>query len=232
MVAALPTPVRPLTGGRAWTWRWREPAPSHPWYWCRIYHRSEHALDGAAHRSFGPLHRLDHHIPAPSGIAQNCPDNRSVLYVAGNLTTAFGEVFGDLRDAAVCPNYRVALVKPTSPIRVLDLRGEGAAMRIGALPSLATGDYPRPRTQEWARAIYEDQPVARRRVRGVYYHAAHSNGRALALWNTDVDVEVVRATVGQVQDFALAATSMWPRVVGAAVSLGMRTGLTPHCPRC
>lgn len=39
-------------------------------------------------------------------------------------------------------------------------------MGIGALPSLATGDYPRGRTQQWARAIYEDQPVAGRAARG------------------------------------------------------------------
>ncbi|MDV7352006.1 RES domain-containing protein [Rhodococcus oxybenzonivorans] len=87
---------------------------------------------------------------------------------------------------------------------VLDLRGQGAAMRIGALPSLATGDYPRPRTQVWARAIYEDQPVARQRIHGVYYDAAHSNGHALALWNTDFRIEVVRSARGEVQDFALA----------------------------
>ncbi|MCF3939535.1 RES domain-containing protein [Gordonia tangerina] len=193
---------------------------------------SGHTSDGAAHRTFGPLYRLDHHIPTTSGAARNCPDDRSILYVAGTLATAFGEVFGDLRAAAVCPNHRVALVKPTSSITVLDLRGEGAAMRIGALPSLATGDYPRVRTQEWARAIFEDQPVARREVRGVYYHAAHSNGRALALWNTDDHVEVVSAADGRAQDFALNSASMWPRVVEAAVSLGMQVDLVERCPRC
>lgn len=105
-------------------------------------------------------------------------------------------------------------------------------MRIGALPSLATGDYSRVRTQEWARAIFEDQPVARREVRGVYYHAAHSNGRALALWNTDDHVEVVSAADGRAQDFALNSASMWPRVVEAAVSLGMQVDLVERCPRC
>lgn len=232
MVTALRAPYRPIAGGRAWTWRWRDPTPAHPWYWCRIYHVSDHTPDGAAHRSFGPLHRLDHHLPASSGAAQHSPDDRSILYVAGTLATAFGEVFGDVRAAAVCPNHRVALVKPMSPISVLDLRGEGAAMRIGALPTLATGDYPRSRTQEWARAIYEDQPVARREVRGIYYHAAHSNGRALALWNTADDLEVVAAADGRSQDFALNTAGMWPRVVDAAVSLGMRVDLVEQCSRC
>jgi hypothetical protein len=155
-----------------------------------------------------------------------------VLYVAGNLATGFGEVFGDHRAAAVCANYRIALVRPTSPIDVLDLRGQGAAMRIGALPSLATGEHPRRRTQEWARAIFEDQPVARRTVHGVYYDAAHSNGPALALWNTEHRVELVTSSSGAMQDFALTDPRMWPRVVDAAVSLGMRADLVVRCPRC
>lgn len=160
------------------------------------------------------------------------PDGRAVLYVAGNLPTALGEVFGDYPEAAVCPNHRVALVRPADPVRVLDLRGQGAAMRIGALPSLASGDYPRARTHEWARAIYEDQPVARATVRGVYYGAAHANGPALALWDTDGDVEMVRNDRGQVQDIALADPRMWPRVVTAASGLGLRADLVARCPSC
>nr|WP_238586199.1 RES domain-containing protein [Rhodococcus rhodochrous] len=232
VVAPLPAPTRPLHGGRAWVWRCREPSPGHPWRWCRIYHPSPHTPNGTTHRRFGPLHRLDPHLPTPDGAPRTCPDGRSVPYVAGNLATALGEVFGDFPAAAVCPRYRVALLRPTAPVTVLDLRGQGAAMRIGALPSLATGDYPRPRTQQWARTIYEDQPVARRRIHGVYYDAAHSNGPALALWNTEDRIEVPADSRGAVQDFALAEPRMWPRVVDAAVSLGMRADLVAHCPTC
>jgi hypothetical protein len=232
VVAPLPAPTRPLKGGRAWTWQWREPSKRSPWGWCRIYHRSTHTPDGVAHRTYGPLHRLDHHIPDRDGRPQESRDGRSVLYVAGNLPTALGEVFGDYPEAAVCPNYRIALVRPAAPIRVLDLRGQGAAMRIGALPSLATGDYPRASTQEWARAIYEDQPVARKTVRGAYYGAAHTNGPAVALWDTDGDVEVLKSGRGQGQDIALADPRMWPRVVTAAVGLRMRADLVSRCPAC
>ncbi|MDV7090324.1 RES family NAD+ phosphorylase [Rhodococcus opacus] len=232
MVAALAAPTRPLHGGQGWMWRWRDPSAGHPWRWCRIYHPSPHTPDGITHRTFGPLHRLDPHLPGPGGAPRECPEGRSVLYVAGNVATAVGEVFGDYPAAAVCPRYRVALLRPTAPVAVLDLRGQGAAMRIGALPSLATGDYPRPRTQAWARAIYEDQPVARQRIRGVYYNAAHSNGPALALWNTESRIEVVLSARGEVQDFALADPRMWPRIVDAAVSMGMRADLVPDCHIC
>ena len=232
MVAPLSGPTRPLKGGRAWTWQWREPSARRPWSWCRIYHRSKHTPDGITHRSYGPLHRLDHHVPSEAGKPRHSTDDRSVLYVAGNLTTAVGEVFGDYPGASVCPNYRVALVRPIEPVHILDLRGQGAAMRIGALPSLATGDYPRRRTQEWARAIYEDQPVARKTVRGVYYSAAHSAGPAIALWDTDDAVEVLHDSGGHVQDLALAEPRIWPRVVTTAASLGMPADLVARCPSC
>lgn len=204
----------------------------HPWAWCRIYHRSTHTPDGITHRTYGPLHRLDPHVPATNGQPRQSPEGRSVLYVAGNLTTAIGEVFGDFPEAALCPSYRVVLVRPTGPLEVLDLRGQGAAMRLGALPSLATGAYPRPRTQEWARATYEDQPVASNTIHGVYYDAAHSNGPALALWNTESSVEVVHSSSRTAQDVALTEPPMWPRVITAAVSLGIRASLVARCPHC
>jgi hypothetical protein len=147
------------------------------------------------------------------------------------LATALGEVFGDVGEAAIRPRFRVALVRPRTEIVVLDLRSEGAAMRVGALPSLATGAYARVRTQTWARAIYEDQP-ARRTVRGIYYHAAHGNGRALTLWNTDAEVLYVEARASQKQDFALADERMWPRVVVAAAGIGMTASRVDSCPLC
>jgi len=141
-----------------------------------------------------------------------CPDGRSILYVAKNLTTAIGEVFGDYSEAQVCPQFRVAIVRPRAPVAVLDLRGQGAAMRVGALPSLATG-------------------VRGRRVNGIYYNAAHSNGPALALWNTDDDVEVVTHK-GLSQDFALADTVMWPRIAVKSAELGLRASLVTRCTKC
>lgn len=93
-------------------------------------------------------------------------------------------------------------------------------MRIGALPSLATGAYDRRIAQEWARTIYEDQPAVEH-VSGLRYNAAHTNGVALALWDTDDAVETVRADSGQLQDFALADPRIWSRVVTACDQLAM-----------
>jgi RES domain len=232
VVVALPRPARPLTGGTAWTWRWRAPTRRRPWAWCRIYHAGPHSPTALTHRRNGPRNRLDPHTLSPDGDPWDCPDGRSVLYVAGNLTTAVGEVYGDIRAAEVCPHARVALLRPRVPVAVLDLRAQGAAMRIGALPSLATGAYPRARTQEWARAIHEDQPVPGTTVRGVYYDAAHTNGPALALWNTEGDVELLSDSRGREQDYALSDPRVWPRVVTAAVRIGMRADVVGACPQC
>lgn len=154
-----------------------------------------------------------------------------MLYVAGDVSTAVGEVFGDYPEAQICPNQRIAIVRPTDPIPVLDLKGKGAAMRIGALPSLLTAPYPRPVTQEWARAIYEDQPVRGTHVWGVYYETAHTAGRSLALWDTSDRIEVVPAYAGQ-QDFALVDDHVWPRIQQAVVSQGGWTSRVARCNRC
>ena len=107
-------------------------------------------------------------------------------------------------------------------------------MKIRALPSLATGAYKYERTQAWARAIFEDQPVLGRRINGVLYTAAHSGGRSLALWNTDGVVEVVKSDNGDLQDFALLDPAMWTRALTAADDIEVtlsRIG-SDDCPDC
>ncbi|MFE7804494.1 hypothetical protein ACFU51_07495 [Streptomyces sp. NPDC057430] len=140
----------------------------------------------------------------------NCPEGRSILYVGKNLTASAGEVFGEAGHALICPLLRVAILKPRTPIPVLDVCCEGCAMSIGALPSIAVGSYERRKTWEWAKAIYEDQPVPDQKVFGIYYTAAYSGGRSLALWDRQGQVEVASDELGALQDFALAdAPILW-----------------------
>jgi RES domain len=104
-----------------------------------------------------------------------------VLYVGVDLATSLCEVFGQTRGALLCPRWRVARLQPTASRVVFDLCSPGAAMAIGALPALADAQLPRTLTQEWARAIYEDQP-AQRRVTGIRYRSAYNGDYSLALW--------------------------------------------------
>ncbi|MFE4500004.1 RES family NAD+ phosphorylase [Rhodococcus sp. NPDC056743] len=186
-------------GGVLWQWIPPGSGSGEPWQWCRIYHRGAHAPDGATFRSFGPLSRFDHHTPNPAALD---PDGRSVLYVADNLATAASEVFGEAGVAQVCPNYRVSILEPTVTLTMLDLVGPGSAMTINALPALAQGAVPRESTQEWARAIFEDQPAGDS-VSGIHYRTAYGDGEALALWDCGSSVRMRRDGGGKILDHAL-----------------------------
>ncbi len=85
---------------------------------------------------------------------------------------------------------------------MFDLARSGAAMTIGALPALADGKEARALTQEWARAIHEDQPAGPQPT-GIRYRSGYNHGFSLALWDCDQDIEILQGTGGQLQDFAL-----------------------------
>lgn len=233
MVRDLPDPNRPLTNGTAWTWQWTEPTAQHPWGWCRIYHVSEHTPEAITHRDYGPLFRFDPHEPTPEGEPTVSTPRRSVLYVADTLTTAIGETFGDLYPtASICSGYRIALLRPTTPLTLVDLVAPGAAMRLGALPALASAPGPREPTQRWARAIYEDNPLPGDRASsGIRYRTANADGQALALWDTEDQVTIVRDNQDRPQDFNL-VQDMWAHVLAAASRLGMHAESVPSCGRC
>lgn len=228
---ALGPPQRPLVGGTLWQWAPPVAAASTPWRWCRIYHRNnDHTPDGASFRAYGPLHRFDHHIPNPPAID---PEGRAVLYVADNLATAASEVFGEAGVAQLCPNYRVSIVEPTRPLVLLDLAGPGAAMAIGALPSLAQGAEPRHRTQEWARAIYEDRPAGGS-VRGIHYRTAYGDGDSLALWDCSEYIKIRRGEDGQLHDLRLQHPPLMRRlqVEMRKRRISVRTIAAADCASC
>jgi hypothetical protein len=87
-------------------------------------------------------------------------------------------------------------------LTLFDLNEPGAAMAIGALPALSDGPYARDLTQEWARAIYEDNPTGFH-VDGIRYRSAYNGGVALALWDSANDVTVVNDNLSVAQDFDL-----------------------------
>lgn len=200
MVRGLDPPPDPLPrAGATVTWK-RPPAraaggrsPSR-WAWCRVYHQGSHNPNGHSPRTFGPLARFDTHLPDAAGRPQVDPHRRSVLYVGADLATSMCEVFGELSEALVCPRWRVAVLEPVSAagLRLFDLCKPGAALAIGALPALADAALPRALTQQWARAIYNQQPTAPRTpVTGVQYSSAYNGGRSLALWDCAGSVATV-----------------------------------------
>jgi hypothetical protein len=209
---------------------WRTPTASSPWSWCRIYHRGPHCPQADASRHFGPLHRFDPHTPRASG--PSLDTKRSVLYVGADLATSACEVFGEVGEALLCQSWKVALLRPTGPLTLFDLTAPGAAMAIGALPSLADGPHARTLTQKWARAIYEDDPLGRH-VNGVRYRSAYNGGISIALWDADDSVSIVTSRDG-LQDVTLTSPGMYERFVAelAARRITVSTIAAEDCPTC
>jgi hypothetical protein len=147
MVRALqpPAPSPPLPAAH-FRWSWQPPRTAR-WQWCRVYHRGPHTSDGATFRSYGPLSRLDHHHPA--GHPRTDESGREILYAGEDLATSACEVFGEAGVAAICPNCRVSIVAPTRTVSLFDLTAPGAALTIGALPSLTVGNETRELAQQW-----------------------------------------------------------------------------------
>jgi hypothetical protein len=199
MVRQLDPPQRPLPKARS-RWTWTSRPDSARWRWCRVYHQSSHAPDGVTFRRYGPLYRLDHHQEAV--LPKIDESGRRILYVGEDLATSASEVFGEAGVAAICPRYRVSIVAPIRPLALFDLARRGAALAIGALPALADGSEARSLTQQWARAIFEDQPAGPD-VCGVRYRTAYNFGYSLALWDCDDNVAIVGDTAGRIQDLPL-----------------------------
>lgn len=185
MVEALQPPLRPLQGGNGWSWYPVDDFEAEDDHrqsrWVRVYHQGGHTPTPLTRRVRGPWARFDPHTVAdPDTGPRECPERRAVIYLAKTLGTALAEVFGMVKEAEICPNYRVAALAVTARCQVQDLTGEGC-MALDAVTALSQADGPRPLTQEWARAIYEDEPAGRP-IDGVIYHGAHDHGLCLALF--------------------------------------------------
>ena len=60
-------------------------------------------------------------------------------------------MFGESEEAAICPAYRVALIRPVGRLRFFDIAAQGSEIAIGGLPGLGNAPLPRPPTAEWAK---------------------------------------------------------------------------------
>lgn len=142
-----------------------------------------------------------------------------MLYLGSDLATSGCEVFGEAGEARLCPSWRVALLRPARPTKLFDLTAEGAAMAIGALPTLATGNLPRAGTQAWARSIHEDNPTGTP-VAGIRYtSSAYNGGAALALWERAAPLRLV-----------VGSTVNYPKPLPAGSSLSSETAAASAAP--
>ena len=161
-----------------------------------------------------------------------------MLYVGVNLVTSMCEVFGEAREALICPRWRVAILQPAdlAGIDVFDLTTPGSAMAIGALPALADGALPRALTQQWARAVYEQQPTyPPTRAAGIRYRSAYNGDLALAIWDTAGQAAITTVTTaGVAEDLPLNDARIQLRVQTQLLNrrIGMRVIDSSACLLC
>jgi hypothetical protein len=132
--------------------------------WYRI-HRTSHA---PLHFGKAVINRFD----APAG-------EFGVLYLGRDVFCAFIETFGHATGIRIVDRRELAeralsRVDVRTPLRLLDLRGNGLA-RIGADAELTSGaDYPL--AQRWSKAIHDHQNAPD----GILYRARHDPARVCA----------------------------------------------------
>jgi hypothetical protein len=199
----LPTP---LPRGLTVSWHPRHAA------WLRIYHKDFFTPDALHRRRYGPLHRFDHHTP-PAASPANCPEGRTVIYLAADLPTAVAEVF-DLPDFGVCPMWRLAYVQTVGATTVQDVFGNGAK-QLGTDQALGSGNVTRAFSQRAARHIYTEHPT----IQGIHYAGSNQAGKCLALWERAPALKVVQAD-GGADESALHDAGTWPEIRGACVDIG------------
>jgi len=149
------------------------------------------------------------------------------VYLARELGTALSEVYGDVPSRIdICRNARAAVMAPLDATVLADLRSTGL-MAIGAYPALASSSVARRRSQEWARAIYDDRPE----VMGIAYRGAHDNGDCLVLWDRAPALTLVTRGA-RTLDLALHDAVLWPTVVARLAERGRLARIVKECPRC
>lgn len=143
----------------------------------RIYAPEPYKTKATTFREIGPVNRFDHQRAGPGG-ARRRDRGRGILYASRTMTCSVGEYFGDEGVVTLAGN-KVARLKVTSDLRVLDLRGT-AATGVGTTQAVGAGEGKRSVTQAWARYLYDHPGLAA--VHGLLYTSSHTGLDALALW--------------------------------------------------
>ncbi len=195
----LPSARMCLRAGQTWKWGPRNEA------WVRIYHRDFLTPSALHRRTHGPLWRFDHHTP-PMDSPAVCPDGRAATYLARKIGTAAAEVFAGKDPFPVCPNWRLAWIRPTVSLEVQDMFGL-AAMALSEDYAVGTSHASLDVTQELARRVYDEHED----LCGIRYESWRDGEECLVLWERAPELEVVRDGDG-VCELPLVDPRIWTEV--------------------
>jgi hypothetical protein len=140
----------------------------------RIFNPNKYGTQALTFRSYGPIHRFDHH----RGTKPQSDPQRGIYYAALTLSGCLVEYFGDSGIIEIEEEH-VCLVEINRALTLLDLRGAGA-MKAGSVAALAkTAD--RLLSQQWSCYFYEQENLYSK-IDGLIYFNAHNDEEAIALY--------------------------------------------------
>lgn len=129
-----------------------------------------------AFRSFGSLHRFDHHRTDGDGRPQDDPE-RGVLHAAETLVCCLGERFDDEGQIEL-GGSRVGQLRLVEELALIDLRGT-AATAVGTITAIGmVGE--RAQTQAWSRWLYEHRDLSA--AHGLVYSSAQTGHDGHVIW--------------------------------------------------
>jgi RES domain len=152
----------------------------------RIFDPSSYNTTALTFRSFGPLHRFDHHrgklsIDSYEPFDENepCEDSeRSIYYTAPTFSSCLVECFGD-QGIVEFDQHQLAVPTLLDSLKLLDIR-KNAAMRAGANAALSKNER-RALSQSWSRYFYEQKTIYPE-IQGIFYYNAHNDEESIALY--------------------------------------------------
>jgi hypothetical protein len=147
-----------------------------------LFDPSRHGATATGFRSYGPLHRFDHHRARNNGESAEDAE-RGIYYAAFTLSGCLVEIFGDT-GVVDLHRHRVASPILRRDLHLLDLRRNGA-MRAGTKAAIAKVPD-RSVSQAWSRHFY-GTPQVYGEVDGVVYLNAHNDEDAIALYERASD---------------------------------------------
>ncbi len=142
----------------------------------RLYDPTNYGASATRFRYVGPFKRFDHHVDLGAS-RRLTPQDRGIIYAALELTGALVEVFGS-RGGGESHALRYCGVRTERPLRLLDLRGNGA-LRAGTILGVCAQSHKL--AQEWSRCFYE-HPDIYGRLEGLIYPNAHNGEASIALY--------------------------------------------------
>jgi hypothetical protein len=158
-----------------------------------------------AGRFYGPLKdlRFDHHpLPTATHI------HESVWYASATLIGAVAESFGRIGGSGILDRNcgkRVCVAELSHPFKLADLCGTGPRHMGLDHQICTTREYDR--TQEWARAIYFNQPD----IVGIRW-----SGREVGSENVVLTERADLTTLTLLLDKDISDAAVWPRIANAA----------------